>query len=81
MILDITARRRSWSKFISSGLTRGDMLSENEKDLIEGNIMGHVHTELCKGIRQQQRSICETRKGANRPQIRRGIDYLVYAHL
>ena len=29
----------------------------------------------------KQGSICETRKGPNRPPIRRGIDYLVYAHV
>ena len=28
---------------------------------------------------RKQGSICETRKGPNRPPIRRGIDYLVYA--
>ena len=28
---------------------------------------------------QRQGSICETRKGPNRPPIRMGIDYLVYA--
>ena len=29
--------------------------------------------------RKQQGSICETRKGPNRPPIRMGIDYLIYA--
>ena len=30
---------------------------------------------------QPQGSICETQKGPNRPLIRRGIDYLVYARV
>ena len=32
-------------------------------------------------FKSQQGSICEPRKGPNRPPIRRGIDYLVYAHV
>ena len=32
-------------------------------------------------MRTLQGSICETRKGPNRPLIRRGIDYLVYARV
>ena len=34
-----------------------------------------------RDMKFKQGSICETRKGPNRPPIRRGIEYLAYANV
>ena len=41
------------------------------------------YRNVCRNmqIQKKQGSICETRKGPDRPPIRRGIGYFVYAHV
>ena len=60
-------RKKIWNWWVKTNKISLDILGDNQ----DMNFKQYY----------EQGSVCETRKGPNRPPIQRGIDYLVYAYV